>query len=671
MSYEAEILADAPVLYLRLDEVGSDADGDPWPDSSGNGLDAVQIYDDLMGSGPTGIARGYTSPIETDGASREFFGWTNPNSPLEGISRLTVADDPLMQPTNDFTVECWIRPHAGMYSAVHIPLVGKGNSCGISFEFSASGERLAGYCYDTAGTLWKVIDTSFDFNPDHLDESFHVVVRRVGNSLSLFINGTLRGTTNISSGLGTAAGLDFFVHHTNGSHFVEARYDEAALYLTPLTADRILAHYEAAFTTNPLAGRADMRIVATLDGDAEPTPQLFPFAHNWESPARETLGWLTDVHPAQTDYEQRAGIRQRPTRTLEFDSFIADDRLRRRFHAYLFQNQRRTIYLGDWTEASPLTANAAGAATTLAFVSAGRGFEDGGLMAVFQDEYTFEIVEIDTVGPTSTTLAAGTVSAWTKGITLVVPVVRAVVADQLDFDRHTDQLEESTITFRVLAQDVPLAPRRNGTYTPRYTYRDLEVFDPFVLGTHNWNETGRGQVTLRTVIPESPAGIFSRSPFDTAPRDVLSYSFFLDSRDAISQFLAWAWSIQGRRVPVWVPTLQKDFATVSAGGTTPRTITVSGHDFTDFYQSHPARQDLALIYEDESMLFKRITSAAASGANDVLSIEQAPAISLTNLRCLCFLKLSRLQEDTIGLVWHTDTLVEVTLNFVDLLTSAD
>ncbi len=664
MSYQSDVLADNPALFLRLDKTGTDTDGDSWPDLSGNGLNATQVY-----SGASDVARGFTSPIETDGASREFYGWTNALSPhsLEGTSRLYVPNNSLIQPAGDFTVECWIRSMGGMWGATNIPLVGKKNTCGIMWAFSG-GQRFAGYCYDSNGTLWTVTDLSFKFD-DFLGTSFFVAVKRTGTVLALLINATLRAVTNISSGLGTRITTDAFFVHPDVLNYQEARYDEAAFYTHSLTDDRILVHYEAALLNPPINAIADLRMIATIDGDDEPTPQLFPFSHNWESEVRETLAWLTDIIPAEQDYEQRAAIRQRPQRELEFDAFVGDNKLRRRFHAYLFQNQRRTIYLGDWTDVATLTADVLSGATSLSFVSARLGFENGGLLAIFQDEDNFEILKIDTVGATSTTLATPTANGWTKTNAFVVPVVRAIVAEDLQFDRHTDQLETSKITFRVLAEDVPLAPRRNGTYTPRYTYQGIEVFDPFVLGTNNWSEDGKGRVTLRTVDPESSAGIFSRDPHDTASREITSYSFFLDGRAEISQFLAWAWSIQGRRVPVWVPTLQKDFAAVSTSGSSPATLVVEGHDFTNFYQTHKARRDLALIYNDDSIICKRITSAALSGVNDELTITQVGALTLTNLRAVSFLKLSRLNEDKIGLVWHTDQLVEVTLNFIDLLTT--
>jgi hypothetical protein len=668
MSYEAEVLADSPALYLRLAEVGTDSNGAAWPDISGNGLDGEQVYT----STTSDVARGFPSAVETDGGAREFRSWAG-GAPLAagttGTSRLFVPDDALLHPTIDFAAEQVFRPLSDIPLAGTFGISGKVSTGGIVLTWSG-GTRIGGYCVDTGNNLWIVKDTSF-LATDFLGEPFHVVVVRIVNSLCLYINGTLRAITTITSGLPTKVTSGVAYVQDPAIVALQARHGEFAWYTHALTADRILAHYEAMFNNNPLFGRADMHMIATLDGDLEPTPQLFPFSHNWESEVRETLAWSTDVIPAETDYEQRAGIRQRPTRTLEFDAFIPDSRLRRRFHAYLFQNQRRTIYLADETEAAALTADAPSGSTDLDFVSAGRGFEDGGLLAIYQDEDNFEIVEIDTVGETSTTLDGITANDWTKGNTRAVPVVRAYIADQLDFSRHTDQLEETTIEFRVLAQDVPLNPRRNGTYTPRYTYKGIEVFDPFILGTNNWNETGRGQVTIKTVDPESPAGIFSRSPFDSASREIVSYSLFLDSRAAISKFLAWAWSIQGRRVPVWVPTLQKDFDLVSTAGSSPATITVEGHDFTNFYQSHPARRDLALIYANETMVFRRIAGAETSGANDALELEGVGAVTLTNLQAVSFLKLSRLQEDTIGLVWHTDELVEVTLNFLELLTTPD
>jgi concanavalin A-like lectin/glucanase superfamily protein len=666
MSYEAEVLARFPALYPRLDKTGTDSDGDTWPDISGNGLDPIQVYQNV----PSHVARGWPSPIETDGGSRAFEGWTNASIEgsefgTNGVSRLYVPNDPLIQPAGEFAVLGWVQVLANIPVAGDFAYQGKSGTCGI-LATAASGTRLGVYVFDSANSLYKAHDPTFLLT-DHLGTWFFVAGIRVGNVLNLYINGQLRAQTSISSGLGTKITSDPYFIQAASSFYLHARHDEPAFFTHAITDDDVLEIYEAALNNLPLVGRADIRLFGVLKGNQEPPPQLFPFRHNWTSEIRETYSWLTEVLPAEQDYEQRVSLRSRPRRSLEYDVFAYDQNLRRRLQAFLFQNQGRKLYLPIWSDKTRLTADAAAGATTLNFVSTYLDFNDGGRLALYRDHNTFEIVEIDTVSTNSTTLIEPTTLDWTTKNCHVVPVARALLDQQLEIKRLTDVLEESIFNFAVLPEDVPLAPQRNSEYTPRYTYEGLEVFDPFVLGTHNYEEDMRVVVAIKSDDVDNETGTFARYNRDTTSRQTTSYSFFLSSRQKISQFFGWLWNMRGRVTPVWIPTLLKDFDVISTAGISPPTLTVSGHDYTDFYQTHAARRDLALVYKDQTMVFKRIEEATVSGSNDVLTVEPDGAITLANLATLSFLRLARLNEDTVDLVWHTDNLVEVTLNFSDLL----
>ena len=173
-----------------------------------------------------------------------------------------------------------------------------------------------------------------------------------------------------------------------------------------------------------------------------------------------------------------------------------------------------------------LTAPASAGASLLNFPAEYYDFDDDTLAALMDidDETNFEIVTLETVGNTSSTLAGVTVNSWPTG-TLVVPVRRALMRKEIDVRRHTDAMQDVSIVFDILAEDVALTPRRNGTYTPRYTYKGIEVFDPFILGTNNFSEEGRGAVTVRAVDPDSPAGIFLACPKTLPPARSLATAF--------------------------------------------------------------------------------------------------------------------------------------------------
>lgn len=640
MSYPAVVLSKNPFLYLRLDELS----GTTAADASGNGYDGTYFAEALLGQ---------TSPIETDASSRAV---------KNRVCKVLTAPAPV----NSFSWAGWILYSEDLFIAGGLVCRdGQIGSNGSNFLGVDAGSARA--MISTEGTN----ETTFGLSwPLPAFGWYRLCVTRHLNVMKLRVNGVLRalredlptGPITSASFLNGGGGNGWKVGVTGdtGNVWQSVGTDEVDLYDYPLPDADDLEIYEAALLNPPVFLRADLHLNAYISGDFAAPPALLPFRPNWEAPIKETLSWLTDVLPARQDYEQRAAVRMRPRRSLEYDFTLLDNTERRLFKAFLFANKKRAIYIPIVTDEVSLTADAPASSSALDFVSTNFDFNDDGALAVYKDERTFEVATIDTVGASSTSLTAPTSESWTVQTARVIPLARAIAETPIRINRVTDSIEEATVRFQILPEDVPLAPHRLGTYSPRYTLNGVEVFDPFVLGPNNWEEDGKGSVSIRATDAESVAGIFSRTPWDTAPREITSYSFFLDGRDEIAMFLAWWWNMEGRTKPIWVPTLQEDFKFVSA---TTGQIVVEDHEQTELYLWHESRRDLAIVYTDETMAFRRITSAQASGSNDVLFLNAD--VSPTNLWFVSFLKLSRLNEDTIDLVWHTDQLVEVTLNFID------
>src|SRR5215208_5949299 len=276
--YQDEVLADTPALYPRLDMVGSATNGDSIPDSSGNGLDGTLVFAAGTFGGP-GVSAGdgivpftqpygQTSPIETDGSSKEFCGHNWNISADKEESRITFATDPLIEPSGDLTLECWLRPlrddmgNALGEGTLKQHLLGKNGTCIIYIDHF---NKIAATVYDSAGNYYHVINpTSFV-----VGESYHVVVVRLANTVALYVNKSLRATNIITTGLPTRnTGGDFFIHPGQIAP-ADARYDEVAFYSAALSATRVRAHYDAARLTVPLRSRLTIRSTLTLDTTQE------------------------------------------------------------------------------------------------------------------------------------------------------------------------------------------------------------------------------------------------------------------------------------------------------------------------------------------------------------------------------------------------------------------
>jgi len=151
VSYPSEVLADSPALYYRLDNAGVGVNGEQVPDLSGNDLHGKLVFSGSQA--PWGLP----SPIETDPASHEFWGYTNAGGyGFSGTSRITRSNDALLQPGGNFWVETWLRPMTNIPLAGDFIMAGKSGSCGVMETYNL-GSRIGGFVFDTAGTLWKSI----------------------------------------------------------------------------------------------------------------------------------------------------------------------------------------------------------------------------------------------------------------------------------------------------------------------------------------------------------------------------------------------------------------------------------------------------------------------------------------------------------------------------------
>jgi hypothetical protein len=234
--YPQAVLADNPLLYYRFEEpptVGTAYD------SSTNGYNGL-YYTDLSHA---------DSASPSLGSSAVFHGDANPGMILcHGIPYLRTQ----------FSVEAWAYLESwntntdshGKYGISSI--FSTGDSVQGSFRMGAVNSNI--FQFNVAGAI--DIDGVSDFqvtnNSYTTGKWFHLVaVYDLDNALfNFYVNGSLADSIALYDGGGSAliypaVGAWW---STNGiSRFLDGRVDELAIYGTPLTADRVAAHYQAAF----------------------------------------------------------------------------------------------------------------------------------------------------------------------------------------------------------------------------------------------------------------------------------------------------------------------------------------------------------------------------------------------------------------------------------------
>ncbi len=251
-AYASAVLADNPLGYWRLGE----ASGSTAIDSSGRGNDGTFNGAVTLGTGGA-IADGDTSISLTNTA-----GYVDAGNPAE----LDISDDTL-------TIEAWVNPSA----VATMPIAGKTQSGRNDYTLwlvSSGGRNVAHFnLYNGSG------EANFNGTIDvPVDEWTHITGTYDGTTASIYVNGVLDRTRSFSGNISGNDALNFEIgRRTNSGHQFRGQIDEVALYGDALSADRVLAHFEAADEAGGTGGSvlendtdadSDALTVSALNGDS-------------------------------------------------------------------------------------------------------------------------------------------------------------------------------------------------------------------------------------------------------------------------------------------------------------------------------------------------------------------------------------------------------------------
>ena len=230
---------------------------------------------------------------------------------------------------------------------------------------------------------------------------------------------------------------------------------------------------------------------------------------------------------------------------------------------------------------------------------------------------------------------------------------------------HTDSVEDLVITARLLAEDEAEIPNRIIPYVPTVKYRDYEVFQETLWQTNDWSETRDYDIDRIIQDVDFESGIFGIESDTPGAQEAFSHRIWIKGREDNASFLGWFYERAGSLNYVWVASRQDDFEVLSASSAD---LTVRGTNYSDNYVLAEARRDLAFIYNDGSMVFRRVIDFEAGSNQETLTLD-ANVPTLTNLRILSLLKFCRLDGDTLEIAKVTDDAWKYSWRFRELLES--
>lgn len=465
-----------------------------------------------------------------------------------------------------------------------------------------------------------------------------------------------------------SSGLPWFIGRGEGSAaFPGVRTCMVALFDYALSEAEIIEVYESALLALFITGRSDANPTAILRSDFEPDPVSFPWRHNWVEPLVERISFRSAVSQSVTGIEEAAGERLAPRRELEFTQVLKSQAERRKLRALLWANQHAKWFIPVRQYAERLAAPLSATSTLTPITTTYKDYEDGGYIGFRQvngdgNVEHWEERLITALNENSVEHEA-LVNSYVPHRSTVYPVRRALLPPSLSIKGHTDIVEELTVIARLLPEDEALIPNRITRFVPSLKYRDYEVFDGQVWQSNDWSEQREYEIERILEPLDFDTGLIGAESDTPGASETFSYRMVIDGHPDISAFLGWFYARRGALATLWVPTMQEDFEILSTDGDTQ--MTVEGMNYSDGYALAEARRDLAFVYWDGSMEFRRVIGFSGT-VNETLTLG-APVPTLTNLRFVSLLKFCRLDADQLELAWETDDKVVVAWRFRELL----
>lgn len=351
-------------------------------------------------------------------------------------------------------------------------------------------------------------------------------------------------------------------------------------------------------------------------------PVLWPWCPAPEH--TETLEWLTDLIETSSA-EQRIALTHAPRQTLDY-TFRFTHRQYERAKLLEKLGGGGSWYVPLWHERQRVSVSAG--AGSVSVDTASTDYRADGFALLWDSDEACEVVEIDTVGPSSLTLTGTTESAYSNGF--VAPVRIAHSPEGVDADHGPGSIIEASKSFTVYDTE-DLAD--DSLYT---TYRGYPVITDCPM-------VGSGSISERLVREVETVDNGIAAPFFDTVTDRLSRSLGMAWMPSTLADLwalrTWLHAIKGRQKAFWLADNTRGIVLTAPVSPSDTTLTIRAIGLDGVSETG----DLLLGGTSRH----QFTSVATSGSNEVLTLSGSAGVSAPAGTTACLLRLCRLAQDRI------------------------
>jgi len=154
---------------------------------------------------------------------------------------------------------------------------------------------------------------------------------------------------------------------------------------------------------------------------------------------------------------------------------------------------------------------------------------------------------------------------------------------------------------------------------------------------------------------------------DRAPKMTRTYLWTCRDRAEIQALRDWLGIRRGRAVPFWTPTWRRDLRLVLPVAAADDGITIENHGYGAMqFGNTSARHHICLVSNFGALTIRRVTACSSQGAQERLTLDSQVGAAFPASSLVCFLLYCRLDTDAPQIVYHTDSIAECSLPYVEI-----
>lgn len=335
--------------------------------------------------------------------------------------------------------------------------------------------------------------------------------------------------------------------------------------------------------------------------------RLVLMPQHYEAPVKEVLSWLTDVIQSIDGTEQRIALRKQPRQVFDV-TYLLDGNDRQRMQALLFDWMDNIFGFPVFHERIFLTAQASVGTTTYSVSGADQvDLRVGGLALVMTNNYTYDVIEINSLTATSVVSTSPSLNAYPAGTMLMplrtVRILNAVTGSKY---RYGD-LEEFRIQFEVTDNDSgavtgSTTPGSWSIYNSRVMFDDPNFFDS--------GSNMQAQYNRRIYRIDNQTGkVTQSSPWDRN-KVGLEKGFFLRNRADLLAFRKLLTSLRGKQKSFYLPTFTNDLTLAANLVISTDTMDIEAVEYVRLVRNRLPMSLFKITFTDGTSLVRTVTASA-------------------------------------------------------------